>query len=58
MPFVLFVVFEPQKTQKNAKIIYDSCCYNLLFLRILRILWFFYQRIFRFRFRYRFRFRF
>ena len=31
---------EPQKTQKDAKIIYDSFCCNLLFLRILRFLWF------------------
>lgn len=28
---------EPQTTQTDAKIIYDSCCCNLLFLRILRI---------------------
>ena len=28
-----FLCLEPQKTQKDAKIIYDSCCCNLLFLR-------------------------
>ena len=48
--FVFFCVFccfyfEPQKTQKDAKIIYDSCCCNLLFLCILRILWFYHLRI-------------
>ena len=35
-----FLCFKPQTTQKDAKIIYDSCSCNLLFLRILRILWF------------------
>ena len=33
------VSLEPQTTQTDAKIIYDSCCFNLLFLRILRLLW-------------------
>ena len=37
-----FLCFKPQTTQKDAKIIYDSCSCNLLFLRILRILWFLY----------------
>ena len=33
----LLLFIEPQTTQTDAKIIYDSCCCNLLFLRILRI---------------------
>ena len=32
-----FLCLEPQTTQTDAKIIYDSCCFNLLFLCILRI---------------------
>ena len=42
---MFFLCLEPQTTQKDAKIIYDSCCSNLLFLRILRILWFSHQRM-------------
>ena len=40
-----FLFFEPQTTQTDAKIIYDSYCCNLLFLRVLRILWFLFHLI-------------
>ena len=33
----VFLCLEPQTTQKDAKIIYDSCCSNLLFLRFSAI---------------------
>lgn len=38
---------EPQTTQTDAKIIYDSYCCNLIFLRVLRILWLILCRPFR-----------